>query len=776
MTETIDYPLYQSMLPQHISEKIFSLALPNLNTISRQQFLAYFKNTWALTDTLFSSLVNEEAFYRPPTHQLRHPLIFYYCHPATLYVNKLRISGMISHSINPYFEKLFETGVDEMSWDDLSKNQMKWPAISEISDYRKKVYHLIIQIIETHPAFDELPITMEHPLWALCMGMEHERIHLETSSVLIRELPIHLVKKPNTWPDYFPLTSFSEKPLVEKDFPKNIFKQVEERTISFGKQTDWPSYGWDNEYGKYERIVKSFRATQFLISNGEFYEFVMSGGYQEPRFWSEQGWKWRAYKNAKWPSFWVPNGPAGLHQYQLRLCFDIVPMQWSWPVDVNYHEAKAYSLWRSEKDKCDIPYRLLTEAEHHCLRNQSNIDPIMHNHSLDMRKSQVNLNLAYASQSPVNAMTESHSGFNDVFGNAWEWCEDHFSALSGFKVHHLYDDFSTPCFDGKHHLIMGGSFISTGDEASIFARFHFRPHFFQHASFRLVQPSEEETKIVTTCMDAPAPHVGPGPCCSLQSSQKNIYETENLLNQYLLLHYGDESNTLSNNLVPPNSLLFPKRCAELLIRVATQFNVKTERALDLGCAVGGASFELARTVSEVIGIDLSESFIHTANRLKKDGKISMLRKEEGEIVTPLTLLLDDAIDKSRIQFQLGDACSLPADLGEFDLVLMGNLLCRLPSPKSCLMRMSGPLGIVKVGGLLLNASPFSWLDQYTPKEAWIGGRKINDKNKYSSIGLHEILSENFELLHEENMPLLIREHARKFEYVISHATVWRRFQ
>ncbi len=35
--------------------------------------------------------------------------------------------------------------------------------------------------------------------------------------------------------------------------------------------------------------------------------------------------------------------------------------------------------------------------------------------------------------------------------------------------------------------ILGGSFISTGQLASKFARYQFRPHFFQHATFRLVQ-------------------------------------------------------------------------------------------------------------------------------------------------------------------------------------------------------------------------------------------------------------------------------------------------
>ena len=36
----------------------------------------------------------------------------------------------------------------------------------------------------------------------------------------------------------------------------------------------------------------------------------------------------------------------------------------------------------------------------------------------------------------------------------WEWIEDHFNGLGDFKAHLLYDDFSTPCFDGRHNMIM----------------------------------------------------------------------------------------------------------------------------------------------------------------------------------------------------------------------------------------------------------------------------------------------------------------------------------
>ena len=83
-----------------------ALPLPDLSSHSRQQVVGYFDNTWTLTEILLAGLCGEEAFFRPPYHHLRHPMIFYYGHPPVLYINKLRIAGLIEKPLNPYFEQL----------------------------------------------------------------------------------------------------------------------------------------------------------------------------------------------------------------------------------------------------------------------------------------------------------------------------------------------------------------------------------------------------------------------------------------------------------------------------------------------------------------------------------------------------------------------------------------------------------------------------------------------------------------------------------------------
>jgi hypothetical protein len=106
------------------AEQLRSIPLPHLDSVTRESAQQYFDNSWTLYETLFAGLKGEQGFYCPPVHGLRHPQIFYYGHTACLYVNKLRVSGVLQEPVNPYLESIFEVGVDEMLWDDMHKNDM----------------------------------------------------------------------------------------------------------------------------------------------------------------------------------------------------------------------------------------------------------------------------------------------------------------------------------------------------------------------------------------------------------------------------------------------------------------------------------------------------------------------------------------------------------------------------------------------------------------------------------------------------------------------------
>nr|ART37598.1 E387 [uncultured bacterium] len=746
--------------------RLTALPLPNLATCTRQQVQDYFDNGWTLTETLFAGLKGEEAFYRPPYHGLRHPMVFYYCHPPVLYINKLLVAGLIDAPLNPYVEKLFEVGVDEMRWDDMSKNEMLWPGVDEARAYRAAVYAQVCGVIATHPGLADghAPITMNDPLWALFMGFEHERIHLETSAVLIHELPLDHVQRPAAWPALYPAAPRAAaqplRPRAGIDYPATEMRDVAATRVSIGKPTDWPSYGWDNEYGSRNARVEAFRAGTRLVSNGEFHEFVVAGGYREEGFWSPTGWAWRRYRNIKWPTFWLPDGPEGSHRYKLRTLFESIAMPWDWPAEVNAHEARAYCAWRSARD--GTTYRLLSENEHHALRNPVNNvadDLALNCDGTAFRERGINLNLAYGSASPVDAGRATSAGFYDVCGNVWQWLEDDFNPLPGSEVHPYYDDFSSPCYDGQHQMILGGSWVSTGEEAGPWARFHFRPHFFQHAGFRLVEAAH----------DGGAVHLND------EDDAHQVYEDRQMLNDYLLLHFGSQADQMPHAFGPLEATQFPVRCAQWLLDGAQQFNAGTGRALEIGCAVGRASFELARRYQEVTGVDLSRAFIDTADTLRREGAVDYFRKDEGDLGARLTAQVDPAINRQRVTFRQADACSLPADYVDFDAVLMANLLCRLPSPKSLLGRLGGPRGLVRVGGLVALFSPYSWLEQFTPHGAWLGGYAKDGHEVNSADALRGLFTQQgFVLRREAEMPLVIREHSRKYQYIVAHAMLWQR--
>ncbi len=242
----------------------------------------------------------------------------------------------------------------------------------------------------------------------------------------------------------------------------------------------------------------------------------------------------------------------------------------------------------------------------------------------------------------------------------------------------------------------------------------------------------------------------------------NPYESDRLIAEYLFFHYADSDAYSGEHAIPSEAFGFPVRLVTEIVDASRPIG----SALDIGCAVGRTAFELARISDSVLGIDFSSAFIRAAETLRTEGSLTCHVSVEGELTMPFTAQRPEGVDPSRLKFETGDATALDPHLGPFDLVMAANLLCRLPEPTRFLQRLPS---LVNPGGQLILSTPFSWLPEYTDPEHWIGGRSATGP---SWEALCAVLEPDFELQLSKDLPFLIREHSRKFQYGIPLGSRW----
>ncbi|MBN2824792.1 MAG: 5-histidylcysteine sulfoxide synthase [Campylobacterales bacterium] len=570
--------------------------LPITLNATKEEIREYFHNSYDLFESLFTIFSEDSVFYRK-SEPTRHPMIFYFGHTAVFYINKLMLGGVIQSRINPEFESLFAIGVDEMSWDDMNANRFGHIKVDDVWAYRNEVRQVVDKLICDLPL--TTPITMESPWWIILMGIEHERIHIETSSVLHRQMPIEFIK-PN-------LTQF---PIADdREAPKNYLVEIEGKAVQLGKESNHHLYGWDNEYGTQKESVESFQASAYLVSNAEFMEFVLDGGYEKSEYWSEEGLKFLEIRKTTHPVFWIPTDEG----YRYRAFVSEIEMPLSFPVDVNYLEAQAFCNWKSQKE--GIEYSLPSEAQYRVMLENEGVEDVP-----NFDDTQANINFAhYFSSTPVNAFR--FKTLYDVVGNVWQWSSSYIDGFEGFEVHPIYDDFSTPTFDTKHNLIKGGSWASTGNELMKHSRYAFRRHFYQHAGFRYIV-----------------------------SSQNQEYEKEHIIIDRSVAK-SCEANYQYYNLSD--------------IEFISQFIPQDASILNIGCSTGRSSFELSKVAKHITGIDFSARFISVAIQMQEQGSIQYLYNDEVQTVEAKAFNWD----MSKCEFWQGDASNLNPNFKNFDVVI-----------------------------------------------------------------------------------------------------------
>lgn len=705
--------------------------IPSLNgtnvSAKRDELKKYFKYTWAEYESLFSLINDDSAYYLRP-ERLRHPLIFYFGHTATFYINKLILGKFISERVNGKLEAICAVGVDEMSWDDLNSDHYDWPSVNEVRIYRQQVSQLIENLIDNMPL--SLPITQDSLAWIILMGCEHERIHLETSSVIMRMLPLLYLTAAEPWSTCHDTGNA----------PINELVPVKGRLVEFGKPDSDDTFGWDNEYGYDQVSVNDFSTSKYVVSNQEYLAFIEAKGYQQHHYWTEEGQQWLAFTKATMPHFWFKKmNDNNEDVYWQRNLLNEMPLPLNWPVEVNYLEAKAFCHWKNSQcaDNEKQFIRLPTEAEWLCLRD--NVEGDLG--TWQAAPGNIN-NEGYASSCPVDQF--EHNGLFDIVGNVWQWTESAIDGFNGFDVHPLYDDFSTPTFDGKHNLIKGGSWISSGNEATKYSRYAFRRHFFQHAGFRYVKSKHKE----------------------LPNLAANHYENDPNICQQLHAQFGQAKSAM-----PVIVKHYSQQITDDLLECVKQYNVATNRCLDLGCSVGRTSFMLAQYFNHVDAVDFSARYIRHGVHLQQGKSVRYTLENEGEIVdfNEFNLTDVDLLCSNNILFSQGDISNLKDDFKEYDVILAQHVLEQSYDPRSFLQDVHSRLN---ANGLLIVVSSYEFDEQKTTKENWLGGLKINGENVTGFDGLSLALSPKFSLLKQQQLTRAIKINRRNFTLSFPHLSVW----
>ena len=246
-----------------------------------------------------------------------------------------------------------------------------------------------------------------------------------------------------------------------------------------------------------------------------------------------------------------------------------------------------------------------------------------------------------------------------------------------------------------------------------------------------------------------------------------IYESDASVAQYLEFHFGPAVFGVPN---------FPQACIDAAVR--HQEGRSWRRGLDAGCAVGRASFELAKHCQHVDAFDFSAAFVAACERLQAAGQLGYGVPTEGELLEPRTVSLAAhglAETAERVQFAVGDACRIDPQLTSYDVVFAGNLIDRLYEP---LAFLDGIVSRLQPGGLLVITSPYTWLEDYTPRERWLGGRTEGLAGEGGPLttleGMRRALAGRCGLIDCEDIPFVIRETARKHQHTIAEASFWRK--
>jgi len=272
-------------------------------------------------------------------------------------------------------------------------------------------------------------------------------MHQETLLYMMQELALEKKKRPSRAPRY-----------LFHGAPASRSLHIPAGKASLGARFDELDFGWDNEFSAVTVDVPEFTIDSLPVTNGEFLEFVESGGYDDERCWLPGDWRWKKLESKRHPNSWLKQEGRWLY----RAMFDHLPLLQvaHWPVYVSLAEARAFARWRGK--------RLPSEAEFHraAFGGPDGRESTYPWGETAPTFRHGNFDFAGWSPAPVGSHPAGTSrwGAAELVGNGWELTDSPFAPFPGFNPYMTsYPDYSQDFFDGKHFVVKGASWATAAE-------------------------------------------------------------------------------------------------------------------------------------------------------------------------------------------------------------------------------------------------------------------------------------------------------------------------
>ena len=237
------------------------------------------------------------------------------------------------------------------------------------------------------------------------------------------------------------------------------------------------------------------------------------------------------------------------------------------------------------------------------------------------------------------------------------------------------------------------------------------------------------------------------------------------LSSYSWDHYGDlaPAGEFGDQITgtPPGSIV---NCLNKGLAMFT--DIINAPVLDIGCAVGRTSFELAKHSGNLtLGIDVDFRMLQVAQQVLGSKTVTFPLKRTGIRFARhhFNVQFDNTL---QVDFWACDALALPFKYGTFQFINALNVFDVNPSPKHLLLSIGNALG---GNGQALLSTPYDWSPP-VPMNNWVGGRgRPDNETGESEQLLRQMLTssnlpalKNINIVGEiESLPWHVRVHSRR---------------